>query len=50
MRLESEVDHSKAVSELGWQPLPVEDSIRAAARFWVEMRAVKRKAKAAQAD
>jgi dihydroflavonol-4-reductase len=50
MRLESEVDHSKAVSELGWQPRPVEDSIRAAARFWVEMRAVKRKAKAAQAD
>ena len=50
MRLESEVDHSKAVRELGWQPRPVEASIRAAARFWVEMRAVKRKAKAAQAD
>jgi dihydroflavonol-4-reductase len=50
MRAESEVDHGKAVRELGWQPEPVEDSIRAAARFWLEMRAMKRKAKAAQAD
>jgi dihydroflavonol-4-reductase len=38
------------VSELGWRPKPVEESIRAAARFWVEMRAAKRKAKAAQPD
>jgi dihydroflavonol-4-reductase len=36
--------------ELGWQPEPVEDSIRAAARFFVELRAAMRKAKAAQAD
>lgn len=50
MRAESEVDHSKAVSELGWRPRPVEESIRAAARFWVEMRAAKRKARAAQPD
>jgi dihydroflavonol-4-reductase len=50
MRAEHEVDHGKAVRELGWQPAPVEESIRAAARFFVEMRAARRKAKAAQAD
>ncbi len=50
MRAEAEVDHSKAVRELGWQPEPVEDSIRAAARFWVGLRAAKKKAKAAQPD
>jgi nucleoside-diphosphate-sugar epimerase len=38
MRAESAVDHSKAVRELGWQPRPVEESIRAAARFWAGMR------------
>jgi dihydroflavonol-4-reductase len=48
MRAEHEVDHSKAVRELGWQPEPVEESIRAAARFFVELRA--RKHKAAQHD
>ena len=47
MRAESELDHSKAVRELGWQPEPVEDSIRAAARFWVDLRAAMKKAKAA---
>ena len=46
MRAESAVSHSKAVRELGWEPSPVEDSIRAAARFWVEMRTAARKAKA----
>ncbi len=50
MRAESEVDHGKAVRELGWHPEPVEDSIRAAARFWVDLRAAMKKAKAAQAD
>jgi dihydroflavonol-4-reductase len=50
MRAEHEVDHGKAVRELGWQPQPVEDAIRAAARFFVELRAARRKAKAAQAD
>src|SRR5262249_53380067 len=50
MRAEHAVDHSKAVRELGWQPEPVEESIRAAARFFVELRAARRKAKAAQAD
>lgn len=38
MRAEAPVDHSKAVRELGWQPRPVEESIRAAARFWAAMR------------
>ena len=50
MRAEAEVDHSKAVRELGWQPAPVEDSIRAAARFWVDTRAAAKKAKATQPD
>src|SRR5260370_15160303 len=50
MRAESEVDHNKAVNELGWRPQPAEEAIRAAARFWVEMRAAKRKAKAARPD
>jgi nucleoside-diphosphate-sugar epimerase len=50
MRAEAELDHSKAVRELGWQPEPVEDSIRAAARFFVELRAAMKKAKAAQPD
>ena len=38
MRAEAEVDHGKATRELGWEPTPVEDSIRAAARFWVGLR------------
>ncbi|MGV1088746.1 MAG: NAD-dependent epimerase/dehydratase family protein [Mycobacterium sp.] len=42
MRAESPVDCSKARRELGWQPNPVEDSIRAAARFWVGLREAKR--------
>jgi dihydroflavonol-4-reductase len=50
MRAEAEVDHSKAVRELGWQPQPVEDSIRAAAQFFVDMRDMRRKLKAAQTD
>jgi dihydroflavonol-4-reductase len=50
MRAEHEVDHGKAVRELGWQPRPVEDAIRAGARSFVELRAARRKAKAAQAD
>jgi dihydroflavonol-4-reductase len=50
MRAEAELDHGKAVRELGWKPEPVEDSIRAAARFWVQMRAAMKKSKAAQSD
>lgn len=42
MRAEAPVDHGKAIRELGWQPRPVEDSIRAAARFWADLRRVKR--------
>jgi dihydroflavonol-4-reductase len=50
MRAEHEVDNSKAIQELGWQPEPVEDSIRAAVRFFVGLREARRKAKAAQSD
>jgi dihydroflavonol-4-reductase len=45
MRAEAPVDHGKAVCELGWEPRPVEDSIREAARFWVGLRDAKRKSK-----
>ncbi|MDV3123762.1 NAD-dependent epimerase/dehydratase family protein [Mycobacterium sp. 21AC1] len=46
MRAEAEVDHSKAVRELGWQPRPVEESIAEAAKFWVGLRAARRSKKA----
>jgi nucleoside-diphosphate-sugar epimerase len=36
-RLMSPLDHSKAERELGWQPEPVEESIRKAARFFVDL-------------
>jgi dihydroflavonol-4-reductase len=42
MRAEAPVDCSKARRELGWQPRPVEESIREAAKFWVGLRAAKR--------
>ncbi|MGE2837155.1 NAD-dependent epimerase/dehydratase family protein [Mycobacterium sp. SMC-4] len=42
MRAEAPLDCAKARTELGWQPGPVEDSIRAAARFWTELRAARR--------
>jgi nucleoside-diphosphate-sugar epimerase len=35
-QLMSPLDHSKAERELGWHPRPVEESIRKAARFFVE--------------
>lgn len=42
MRAETPVDCTKARRELGWQPRPVEESIREAARWWVQLRAAKR--------
>lgn len=50
MRAEAPVDHGKATRELGWQPRPVEDSIREAARFWVNMKNAGRNRRAASAD
>ncbi len=38
MHAEAEIDHGKAMRELGWQPRPVEDSIREAARFWLALK------------
>lgn len=43
MRAEADVDHSKAARELRWRPKPVEESIAEAARFWVGLRAAKRR-------
>jgi dihydroflavonol-4-reductase len=50
MRAEADIDHSKAVGELGWQPRPVEESIRKAARFWAAMRTADKKSSAAPAE
>jgi dihydroflavonol-4-reductase len=47
MRAEAPVDHSKAVRELSWEPGPVEESIREAAKFWVGLRDAKRKSQTA---
>lgn len=47
MRAEAPVDCSKAKRELGWQPRPVEESIREAAKFWVGLRDAKRRSKQA---
>jgi dihydroflavonol-4-reductase len=47
MRAEAPVDCSKAKRELGWQPRPVEESIREAAKFWVGLRSAKRAGRAA---
>ncbi|UXA21016.1 NAD-dependent epimerase/dehydratase family protein [Mycobacterium sp. SMC-4] len=42
MRAEAPVDCSKARSELGWRPAPVEEAIGQAARFWADLRASRR--------
>lgn len=47
MRAEVPVACDKAKRELGWQPRPVEESIREAARFWVGLRDARRKTKSA---
>lgn len=46
MRAEAPVDCTKARRELDWEPTPVENSIREAARFWVGLREARRKDKA----
>jgi dihydroflavonol-4-reductase len=46
MRAEAPVDCAKARRELGWEPRPVEESIREAAQFWVGLRDARRKSKA----
>ncbi|MDT5137959.1 MAG: hypothetical protein QOD58_2221 [Mycobacterium sp.] len=50
MRAEADVDCSKAARELGWQPRPVEESIREAARFWAAMRSGKSRSRQLSAD
>lgn len=42
MRAEAEVDCAKARRELGWQPRPVPQAVRDAARFWADLRAARR--------
>ena len=50
MRAEAPVDHSKAARELGWEPRPIEESIREAARFWGRLKNAKRSSKATPAE
>ncbi len=50
MRAEAPVDHGRAVRELGWQPRPVEESIREAARFWAAMRKTSKGSQTAQTE
>ncbi len=47
MRAEAPVDCAKARRELGWEPTPVEEAIREAARFWVGLRDAKRRSRQA---
>ena len=50
MRAEAPVDPSKAGRELGWEPRPVEESIREAARFWAGLKNARQNSKTAPAD
>ena len=44
MHVQTALDHGKATRELGWEPAPVEDSIRSAARWYLDERARSRPA------
>lgn len=44
MHVQTALDHSKATRELGWEPAPVEDSIRSAVRWYLDERARSRPA------
>jgi len=50
MRAEAPVDHGKAGRELGWEPRPVEESIREAARFWANLKDARQNSKAAPSE
>jgi len=50
MRAEARVDHSKASRELGWEPRPVEESIREAARFWANLKNARQNSKTAPTE
>ena len=50
MRAEADVDCTKARRDLAWEPRPVEESIREAARFWDGMRSARRKSAAARPE
>ena len=47
MRAEAPIDCSKARAELGWEPRPVEDAVRDAARFWMGLRKARQAQKSA---
>ena len=42
MHIQSGLDHTKAARELGWEPSPTADSIRAGVRWWLDERAASR--------
>lgn len=44
MHVQTALDHGKAARELGWEPAPVEHSIRSAARWYLDERARSRPA------
>ncbi len=50
MRAEAPLDHTKATRELGWEPRPVEESIRDAARFWTVLKKARQSSNAAPSD
>jgi dihydroflavonol-4-reductase len=50
MRAEASVDASKAGRELGWEPRPVERSIREAARFWAGLKNARQNSKTAPSE